>query len=191
MNWQRLLSTVGCGVLVLTFGSAAVYTSKPIGEKPAVISSEDWEGVWMGRGIVKGLAINIEVLDEDKGVVRAVWIDDLGNGKFKLQDHEVNLTESGEWRFFSLEEKEPEESERNERYLWGRLQNGDGLIGIWLPDAAKFEALIEEGILPGTVENGSVILGELTAEHMELITTSEEGVLWEWGKPLILFRTGR
>ena len=182
MNWLKLLSVVGCGILALTFGSAAVFTAKPIGEKPAGISSEDWEGVWVGKGIVKGLAIYIEVPDEENGKIRTLWFDDLGNGEFKLQKRQVYLTESAEGTFISM--REPAEPEQNERYLLGRLRKGEGLIMIWLPDAPKLEALVEEGILPGTVEHGSVILGELTAEHMELITTSAEGVLFEWESPV-------
>ena len=190
INWLKFASAVGCGILALTFGHAAVYTAKPIGEKPAVVSPEDWEGMWIGRGNANGVAIEIEVVDEDNSVLRAVWIDDLGSGRFELRDHLVYLRESGEWEFFSLEEKEPEESERSERYLWGCLGKREGLIGILLPDTAKFRALIEEEILPGAIDDEEVVLGDLTAEHMELITTSAEGVLFDWGEPLFFLRVG-
>lgn len=36
--------TIGCCVVPM-LGCNVVYTSKPIGEKPSVISSEDWKGV--------------------------------------------------------------------------------------------------------------------------------------------------
>ena len=117
MNWLRFLSIVSCVVPIS--GYAYVYTANPIGEKPTVISAEDWEGMWGG----KGLAIYIEVLDEESGKIRTVWIDDLGDGEFKQQDHQLYLTESGEWRFFSL--KGPEEAEDNKRYLWGRFVKGE------------------------------------------------------------------
>ena len=184
MSWLKRLSIAGCIVLML--GCDVVYTTSPIGEKPAVISSEDWEGVWIGVNPGEGFPVGIEVLDEANGEIRVVLIGDGENGDLGLENLEVYLRDWEGWVFCSFKEEE-----ENEHYLWGRLENQKGdLIVIWQPKESKFEALIEEGVLPGTIENGKVIVGDLTPEHLELITTSAEEVLFEWESPALLFYRG-
>ena len=176
MKWLKILSIGSCIVLML--GCNVVYTSKPIGEKPAVISSEDWEGAWE---MPDGLGVKVKVVDEANGEI------EYGPRESEDADRETlkaKLRVWGGWVFFNAQEPE-----HAERYQWGRIENQDGrVIILWEPDAYRFRVLVEEGILPGTVGNGSIILGDLTAEHMELITTSSEGVLFDWDDPMILFR---
>ena len=62
------------------------------------------------------------------------------------------------------------------------------MIILWEPDASRFRVLVEEEILPDTVEHGDVILGNLTAKHIEVITTSSEGVLFDWDESMNLLR---
>ena len=163
-------------------GCDVVYTSKPIGEEPVVISSDDWEGIWRASD---GPVLNVKVVDEANGVIEySEWESE----KEEEEPIKVYLREWGSWEFCNL--KGPEDEEHAEHYVWGRIGNQDGrVVIIWWPDADRFRELVEEGILPGTIENGDVILGDLTAEHMELITTSAEGVLFLWDEPTVLVRT--
>ena len=179
MNWLKVACMEFCVVLML--GCNVVYTSKPIGEKPVVISSEDWEGIWRTSD---GTSLNVKVVDEANGVIEyGPWESE----NEEQEPIEVYLREWGRWEFCNV--KDPEDEEHAEHYMWGRIGNQGGqVVVIWAPDADRFEELVEEGTLPGTVENGNVILGELNAEHMELITTSAEGVLFLWDEPMILFR---
>ena len=158
-----------------------LYDQTDWGETDRKSRSEDWEGVWINDEV----AMNIEVLDEASGVIQAAWIEEGEGKKFERKSHRVYLTEWGNWQFFSAKEKE-----ESEHYVWGRFEKEGGQIIIWIPDPGKFGHLVEEGILPGTVDGHDVVLADMTAEHMELITTSKEGVLFVWDHPLVLLRVG-
>ena len=74
-------------------------------------------------------------------------------------------------------------------YLWGLLGGGDREMIVWLPEVKSLKALVEEGKLPGEVdEDGSVILHQLNAEQLALLTSDSEGVLFDWDEPLVLFK---
>ena len=192
-NWLRLGAIVSC--LVLMSGCAYVYIPKPIGERQTDISPNDWEGVWISGGF----AMNIKVLDKEKGELRVAFLDEGQSGEFELQSYRVHLTRWENWQFISFNEKED-----SEHYIWGRLEKREGQIIIWWPNDVKFGSAIEEGILPGVTKEryvevslkGPVIvvdvfLGDLNAEHMELITTSEKEVLFDWENPMIFLRIGK
>ena len=51
--------------------------------------------------------------------------------------------------------------------------------------------MVEEEVLPGKAEERSVVLGELGPEHLEIITSEEYGVLFDWDDPMLLWRVGR
>ena len=187
MSWLKASSIGICVALML--GCDVVYTASPIGEKPAVISSEDWEGVWIDvtSGDGSPIPIGIEVQDEANGEIRLVLTENAENGDFERESPRVYLRKWEGWLFCSFKEEE-----EDQHYAWVRLENQEGeIILIWVPDEGKFEALVKGAVLPGTIENGDVILGELTAEHMELITTSSKGVLFDWENPMIFLRIGK
>lgn len=52
--------------------------------------------------------------------------------------------------------------------------------------------LVEKGALPGIAESdGNVVLGDLTSEHLKLITSSAKGALLDWEEPTVLIRLSR
>ena len=73
-------------------------------------------------------------------------------------------------------------------YVWFRVaMYGDSML-IWPPDASKLGQLVDRGVLPGKTSEGEVALDKLSAEHMKLITSDDEGVLFHWKSPLVLRR---
>ena len=95
----------------------------------------------------------------------------------------MHLLESGDWIFASIPDKD-----NLKRYLWGRIKQDGQQVVVWVPDSEKFQALVEEGKLPGKIEDSDVILGNLTSDHLKLITSETEGVLFEWDEPIIFRR---
>ena len=73
------------------------------------------------------------------------------------------------------------------RYLWLRVEKSDTHFTLWSPNITQFKALIEDGSLPGEVIEDGVILGDLKAEHIELINDPATKLL-DWKDPAVFVR---
>jgi len=157
-----------------------------VGEKPVQLDAGQWDGDWRGNdGVMK-----IKVKDSEAGILQVAWIEDM-----ELQQFDVCLLESGGWQFFNLKD-EDEDEEESDGYYWGRISKNSNSIFLWDPDIKKFRSLVRDGTLPGEARKSGkdnehesdVVLGELTSEHLELITSEEKGVLFNWDEPMVLMK---
>ena len=167
--WIMAATITGCGY---------VYTTQPVGERPSLIETGDWEGTWINEDKF----ITITVLDETKGLLRLSWIEK-DQGQLKLESSNLHLLESGDWIFASIPDKD-----NPKQYLWGRIKQDERQVVVWVPDLEKFKDLVEEGKLPGRIDNKNVMLGNLTSDHLKLITSETEDILFEWDEPIIFRR---
>ena len=70
-------SLVLIGLIVLAAcGCNSVLSKRPVGDGPARIETREWEGNWT----TSDGAVRLEVLNADKGILRASWIEDAKNG---------------------------------------------------------------------------------------------------------------
>lgn len=161
-------------------GCSTVYSTKPIGENVvSIVEPAEWEGTWINSSM--DVPVIIKVTDAQKGILKAMWIEDM-----KLESHEVQLLGSGEWMFGNIKD------DKDGRFLWGRIKQEASQIILWFPDVAKISALVKAGSLPGTVdEGGDVTLGDLKAEHLSLIMSDDKGILFDWTDPLVLIRLSK
>ena len=181
MSFRRLFLFVA---FVPILGACSqVLSSAPIGETPVSISEEDWDGVWVWE---EG-AIAIKVLDEATGVL-LVSIIEVDKEPPTVEPTEMRLSRVGGWTFANWEE-EPGV------FSWLRVEREGEMILAWGPDFSRFKELVDEGILPGEVRSrgdpmggGQVVLDTLTEEHLDIITDSSEGVLFDWDEPVGAFR---
>ncbi len=100
---------------------------------------------------------------------------------------DVELRESGEWRFASTK---AEDKGQTRGFAWGRIKNEDRQIILWLPDDKIFKRLVKDGVFPGKLDGDDLILDELKPQHLEIITSGERGVLFEWDKPAVFVKVG-
>lgn len=169
---------------VLLAGCSAVYTATPIGDTPLNIeeSKDEWSGKWGNSE-----AITATVIDGSNGVLRIGWIEEK-HGELKLETALVYLRSAGNWTFANL----LSETDTNEtRYVWGRIKKEDGGVVIWTPDVDKFTKLVQDGTLPGTTGKYEVVLGELSSNHLAVITSETNGVLFDWDEPMVLIKSGQ
>ncbi len=160
-------------------GCTAVYSPVPVGESPAAISASDWNGTWLHQDG----CVTIHVVDEEKGMLEIGWIEE-EDGKLKLEAFSVVMMKLGDWLLGNVKTDDDPAL-----YLWVRVVNDENQVIIWTPNVTGFKELIEKGVLPGRIEeDGNVILGELTAEHLELISTQNKDLLLELEKPGFLRR---
>jgi hypothetical protein len=180
-----LTSAVAAVILALALSACSpVLVREPIGEAPYPVQREEWEGEWIHED---GLTI-IRVADETEGILFLSGLEEKEEEALRLETLKVTLRQSGGWVFASLRDETA--SAKEDEYVWGRVRKADNLILVWLPDSGKFERLIEEGILPGSTDDG-VLLTDLKKEHYEIITSEAQGVLFEWDEPMILRRVPR
>ena len=94
---------------------------------------------------------------------------------------------SGEDLFLSFVE-ESETLDASPVYTWALVEREDHRLVLWNPNYAKFVGLVVDGLLPGKLDDDGLTLGELSPEHMELLTSEDHGVLFEWRAPIVLWR---
>ena len=169
--------------LPLLGGCAEVFTSAPLGETPIAVSSEDWEGIWIGPEET----YVIQVIDEETGTFLVSTLDPEKSPP-EVEPMEFQLSKTGGW-YFGNWEVEPGE------FSWVRVKREGESILVWFADAERFIELVDQGVLPGEVRSrggsgssGEVFIGPLTEEHLDIITESTEGILFIWDEPLQLHR---
>jgi hypothetical protein len=206
----NLKTNLALVLVALSLAACETVTSPvPLGEKPATLDAGQWEGRWANADGY----LDLVVTDAANGLVRIAY-DDVEEGECK--EMQLQLRTSGEWTFFSVTEEDFERSEglasapcrpvgsgQSElesaavapgaepaptRYMWGRVRLADNAIYAWGPEPKAFVRLVSAGRLPGTVDEGSVVLGPLGAEHYALIISGSEGVVLDWEDPLVLYR---
>lgn len=193
---------IGAVAAVLLAACDTVSSPVPLGEIPATVDAEHWDGRWHNA---EG-HIDVTVTDGANGLVRIGYED---NGDYGEMDLEVRR--SGDWIFVNVTEKDFAESEGlatspctpaeapqpdlpecddvPPSYLWARVSHRDNAIIAWVPDAEAFVRLVEDRLLPGTAEDGSVVLGPLDSGHYRIITSGSHGVLLDWEHPMVLYRS--
>ncbi len=179
MTWKRFavlvvaLATVSCG---------EVTSPHPVGDTALRLDAKAWEGTWIADGEV----LIVKVLDSVAGVLGVYAVEEK-DGRQHLMDSRVYVRVSNDWVFASVE-NEDEAASGHMEYLWGRIAKREGLLLVWAPSVEKFRQLVESGALPGETSVGKVNLGRLERQHMVIITSEEQGVLFDWDDPIIYTR---
>jgi len=167
-------------ILLATCGCSAVISKRPVGEQPARIPANQWEGDWLTHdGTVR-----VKVVDANKGILKAFWIDDDQKGNPAMRTATIELRESGGWLFANTED------EKGRGYVWGRITNKDGQILFWAPEDRRFSQLIQDGVIPGKIDAGTVFLGDLKPRHFQFITSGHDGLLFQWDQPTVFVKAG-
>ena len=161
--------------ILTVIGCSAVYSTYPMGETTIPLNTDEWKGTWIHS---EG-SITIDVTDTTNGVLQIAWIENM-----KIKSYRVQLLKAGKWLFGNVKD-----DNNGNRYIWGRVSKNNHQIVLWAPTVSKFRNLIENGILPGTVDaDGNVTLDQLTAKHFSKITSESEGILFDWDDPVVLMR---
>ena len=182
---KSVLRCAKCAVLLLSLGALAgceVASVEPMGGVPVSIEAEDWEGLWVSDdGSNWGV---IRVVNASGGELEIGFVD-YNEERFWLATNAVYIrtaaTDVAEEKamFVSMSDEDPN------LFIWGLLRKNDDHVEIQLPVKSRFRELVEKGTLPGRVEEGTIVtvmLEELTAEHLALISATDE-TLWKPSEP--------
>ena len=170
-----------CALLLLCLGALAgceVASVEPMGGVPVSIEAEDWEGLWVSDDGSNWGVVRVVNASEGELEIGYVGFDE---EKFLLETNAVYVRTAAtdiavqKAMFVSMNDEDPD------LFIWGLLRKNDDEVEIQLPVASRFRELVENGTLPGRVEEGiidSVILEELTVEHLAFISSTDE-TLWK------------
>ncbi len=153
-----------------------------MGRDPVQLEASEWAGTWLHE---EG-AFAVRVADGQSGRLQVAWIEE-EDGGLEMKSLDAHLRRFEDWLFVSFPGEEDDRPEGTE-YLWMRLVRDGELVHMWWPRPEAFRRLVEEGALPGKVEDGDVFLGQLGADHLALIVSEERGVLFAWGEPMVFQR---
>ena len=176
MQWKRWILVGGIAV---SNTACPVFSTRPVGDEVPHGKLEDWTGTW---ALANGEpAYLFEIDDAAQGTLKIT----------DLRDEPEHVTAfvraSGEDLFLSFVE-ENGTLEGSPVYTWALVEREDHRLVLWNPNYAKFVRLVGLGLLPGKLDDDGLTLGELSPEHMELLTSEDHGVLFEWRAPIVFWR---
>ena len=183
MQWKRWILVGGIAV---TATACPVLSTRPVGDEVPDEKLEDWAGTWaLGNGEPAYL---FEIDDAAQGTLKITGLGDEFTGLGDEPEHMTAFVRaSGEDLFLSFVE-ESETLDASPVYTWALVEREDHRLVLWNPNYAKFVGLVVDGLLPGKLDDDGLTLGELSPEHMELLTSEDHGVLFEWRAPIVLWR---
>ncbi len=177
---MKLARLIACAALVIgVLGCDLVASKHPVGGEPLSLDEAEWEGTWMHEDG----PMTVRVANAENGLLEVAWVEERG-GELVLESIDVYLRGFGDWTFASFAGVEDEKSD----LLWSRLGRDQEMVYLWWPRPEEFKLLVEEGLLPGTVEDDDVLLDRLQPEHLAVITSEDHGVLFEWDEPMTFWR---
>jgi hypothetical protein len=178
---DRMMSVLGALALFGAFsGCSSVYVGKPVGEKPHVLKPEEWNSAWSAGG-EHGIVV---VTDAAEGRLELVQTK-IENRAITFTRYAAFVREVGDVLFISVRA----DSEKQQRYLWGRLKLRDGQAVVWAPHVEKFRGWVRGGKMKGTAaDTGDVELAELTATDLQAIVLNEALMPFHWDEPIVFHR---
>lgn len=165
---------------------ASVVSKQAIGETPAELKAEDWEGAWMTPD---KHVVHLRVKDAAKGVLEAAYIEEK-NDKFVMESHDLLVRKHGEWLWVNMKEGD------DGTFLFGRItEPDDDQILAWSAHPPGFADAVRSGKLKGELmknpegkESGSVRLEGLSDTDMQAIERGEFKDTFAWDHPLVLVK---
>jgi hypothetical protein len=186
----RLRSCVSSLLLLLTsilLSSCASVVSKTIiGDKPAELKAEDWEGTWMSSD---KHVVHIRVKDAVNDVLEVAWVEEKDK-HFVLESHEMILRKHGGWYWANMKEGD------DGTYFFGRVTKpkDDQILG-WSASAPGFVEAVRASKIKGELmkkpdgqESGSVLLEGLSEAELKAIEQDEVKGVFVWDHPLVLMK---
>ena len=175
-------------VALVLSGCEAVLTEQPLGEEVRVLDEETWQGTWLSNGVV----LMTTVMDAEKGVMQAAWLE-RGEEGARTESYTGFVRQTGDWVFLNMEHQ-PEDTDQESvkdaspAYFWARVENDGRRVILWWPNTEEVRKAVNSGNLPGLVkEDNDVQLAPLESQHLELINSPASNLL-NWSEPDIFIR---
>lgn len=168
----------------------SVFVNQPLGDEVVVLDEAVWQGQWSNGELV----ITTTIMDAKKGILQAAWIE-RGEHGAQVEMATGYVRKSGDIIYLSLpnfdKDEAPVEQSAVARALefhWARLVLDGNTATMWWPNQDRFRDAIKAETLPGVIkQDQDVVLGKLSAEHLQMINSPESNLL-SWTEPLVFVR---
>ncbi|HUF60911.1 MAG TPA: hypothetical protein VMN36_02445 [Verrucomicrobiales bacterium] len=168
-------------------GCTSVTSRQLAGAAPVTLEAEKWEGVWTDDN---ESVLFIRVKDSTGGVLEVGNVE-RNEEEMKFTKFDVMVRQSGDWLWANFKEKE------DSPYSFARISAPDRHLLVWIPDPAAFVRRVRAGDMQGELlkddqgkETGSVIVDEISADHITAIQSGEWSGVLDLSRPWILRRLG-
>ena len=169
-------------LLVATCACNPVISKKAVGETPAKLIAAEWDGSW----ITADGPVNLRVVEPEKGILSASWIEE-EQGRATLKTATVELRTQGDWLFANMQE---DNKGKSRGYLWVRVKKDARQIIVWEPDHDRFAEMIRQGAVAGKPEGSDLVIDGLEPHTVKAITDGKRGVPFKWDRPIIFSKVG-
>jgi hypothetical protein len=179
-------------ICLLTLIGCVIDSQEPVGETPASLNPQEWEGTWVSNDSDAGTRV-LKIFNPPQGILimkTKKW----NEKKQQEEDFEtfwLYLRQSGDMLFASWREL------GTSTFIWGgRIENramedrGRVLL-LWLPNPGKIARLVRGGELPGRLKGEWPILGPLLPKHYQVMRDNEQEIFFKGNKPLVLMRLAK
>jgi hypothetical protein len=182
-------------ICLLTLIGCLIESQEPVGETPAIINTQEWEGTWVSHESDAGTRV-LQIFNPPQGIFlmkHKKW-----NAKKKEENFETSwlyLRQSGDMLFASWREV------GTSTFFWGgRIENRamedrGRVMLLWLPKEGVISLLIKKGDLPvswvGEKGKKYQILGPLLPHHYQVLRDHEQEIFFKGNKPIVLVRLAK
>ena len=180
-------------ICLLAPAGCPMESQEPVGETPASINPQEWEGTWVSNNKEVDTRV-LQSFNPTQGIL--IMKIKKWNEKKKQEETETSwlyLRQSGNWLFASWREV------GTSTFFWGgRIENlamkdGGRVIVFWLPDFEKIPRLIARGELPGRLVEGKAgnqMMGPLLPKHYQVMRDNEQEIFFR-SEPFVLVRPAK
>lgn len=181
-------------ICLLTLIGCVMESQEPVGETPASINPQDWEGTWVSLDKSTDKLV-LQVVNAPRGILlmkMGEWNEEKKQEQFS-KDIGLYLRQTGNWIFASWKYS------GDPGFIWGRIGNwagedGERVLVFWLPDENEVTRIIKQGELPGRLvgKKGQegLILGPLLPQHYQVLRDNGHGIFFK-DKPAVYVRTAK
>lgn len=157
MKNAKILSLI---LFVLLLAGCPVVSKNIVGLEDYKLDAQKIDGTWINQDG----AMMIKTLDAEKGVIKIIFLDD----KEDIEKATIKIMKGKAWLYFNML---PEDSDKEPKYLWGRISIEDNRIIFWHTANDPFAEAVKKRKIKGKIDNKKQISGEMSFETSTVILT--------------------
>jgi hypothetical protein len=174
-------------VLTAILMGCPVVSKNMVGLEDYKLDANKIDGTWIND---EG-AMLIKVVDENKGILKLVFLED----RDKIEPFKIKIMKGNNWLYFNV----LPDKDDNEEYIWGRVQINDNKIIFWHTSNEAFTKAIEKRKIKGKIDKkkqednkfsftaSNIVLTDSAKNIIDLVEKSDT-VFFDWEEPVFFIK---
>ena len=161
-------------VLLLTLGACStIKSTNLVGDYALKLNPDEWNGTW----VIGEETYQVNVINEDFGIMESVSIKD-----GKTQKYKMFATQGGDDKYINL-------VNADKRFSFVKFKREKNSATAWMPSKEVFKKAIESHKIAGEIdEGGNILITASGKAFSEFIKTNPELMMFELESPSIFKR---